>query len=83
MVLIGNPLTAMSLMKVFKQAGFCAPLRIMFHDDREDTTIVTYGAPSKMLGQFDSPLFWQGGEMLEKKMEEVMRRISVQNGFMH
>lgn len=48
MFLIGNPLTAMSLMKVFKQAGVYAPLRIMFHDDGDDATVVTYDAPSKL-----------------------------------
>lgn len=82
MFLIGNPLTAMSLMKVFKQARVYAPLGIMFHDDGDDATIVTYDAPSKMLGQFDAPLVRQTGEMLEKKMETVIRRISVQHEFM-
>ena len=77
MFLIGNPLTALSLMKVFKQAGVYAPLRIMFCDDGDDTTIVTYDAPSKVLAQFDSPVFTQTGERLEKQMETVIRQIAV------
>lgn len=77
MFLIGNPLTALSLMKIFKQAGVYAPMRIMFHDDGGDTTIITYDAPSKLFGQFDSPLFKKTGEMLEKKMETVIRQIAV------
>ncbi len=76
MFLIGNPLTAMSLMKVFKQAGVYAPLRIMFHDDGDDATVVTYDAPSKMFGQFDLPLFRQTGEMLERKMETLIRGLA-------
>jgi len=37
---------------------------------------LSYDAPSKVLGQFDSPLFRQTGDMLEKKMEAVIRTIS-------
>jgi uncharacterized protein (DUF302 family) len=76
MFLIGNPLTAMSLMNEFEQAAVYAPMRIMFHDDGSDRIIVTYDAPSKTFGQFDSPRFRRTGAMLEKKMEALINRIS-------
>ncbi|HEV2394012.1 MAG TPA: DUF302 domain-containing protein [Verrucomicrobiae bacterium] len=77
MFLIGNPLTAVGLMREFKQAGVYAPMRVMFHDDGMDRTIITYDAPSKVFGQFDSPQFLNTGEMLERKLEALVREIAI------
>jgi uncharacterized protein (DUF302 family) len=77
MFLIGNPLTALGLMREFKQAGLYAPMRLMFHDDGPNRTIITYDAPSRAFGQFDSHRFLQTGELLEEKLEALVRKISM------
>jgi Domain of unknown function DUF302 len=77
MFLIGNPLIALTMMRVHAQAGVYAPLRVMFSGDGSEQTTITYDRPSKIFGQWNEPIFRQTGEMLDGKMEALVRKLIV------
>jgi uncharacterized protein (DUF302 family) len=76
MFLIGNPLIALTMMRVHAEAGVYAPLRVMFSGDGPSRTMITYDRPSKMFGQWQKPLFQQTGQVLDQKMETLVRRLA-------
>lgn len=76
MFLIGNPLIALTMMRVHAEAGVYAPLRVMFSGDGPSRTVITYDRPSRMFGQWQEPVFQQTGQVLDQKMETLIRRLT-------
>ncbi len=74
--LIGNPLIALTMMRVHPQAGVYAPLRVMFSGAGPNKTTITYDRPSKVFGQWSEPIFNETGKLLDGKMEALIRTIS-------
>jgi len=75
MFLIGNPLTALTMMRVHPEAGVYAPLRVMVSVSDLNKTIVTYDRPSKVFAQWSEPVFDETGKMLDEKMEALIREL--------
>jgi uncharacterized protein (DUF302 family) len=80
MFLVGNPLIALTMMRIHPQAGTYAPLRVMFCSDGVDRTIITYDKPSMIFGQWTEPVFQETGKMLDLKMENVVRKMGLPQG---
>jgi uncharacterized protein (DUF302 family) len=76
MFLIGNPLIALTMMRVHAEAGVYAPLRVMFSSDGPSKTLITYDQPSKMFGQWQESVFQQTGQILDQKMQTLIRKLS-------
>lgn len=74
--LIGNPLTALGLLRVHSEAGVYAPLRVMFHGGAPGTTVVTYDAPSSLLDSFNHPLFSATGRELDGRLAGLLARLA-------
>jgi uncharacterized protein (DUF302 family) len=74
--LIGNPLVALTMMRVHPEAGVYAPLRVMFSSADSNRTTITYDRPSKVLAQWLEPVFAETGKMLDSKMEALIRKIA-------
>ncbi len=72
MFLIGNPLTALGLMRVHAEAGVYAPLRVMFTEAISGQTRITYDRPSRLFGQWPEPVFASTGLMLDEKLERLV-----------
>ena len=76
MFLIGNPLIALTMMRLHAEAGVYAPLRVMFCGDGLSKTAITYDRPSKMFGQWREPVFPQTGQLLDQKMEALIKKLA-------
>jgi uncharacterized protein (DUF302 family) len=76
MFLIGNPLIALNMMRVHADSGVYAPLRVMFSEDGSNKTVITYDRPSKMFAQWQESIFQQTGQVLDGKLETVIRKIT-------
>jgi uncharacterized protein (DUF302 family) len=76
MFLIGNPLIALNMMRVHAESGVYAPLRVMFSEDGPNKTVITYDQPSRMFGQWQDPVFQQTGQILDQKMETLIRELA-------
>lgn len=74
-LLIGNPLIALSMMKIHPEAGVYAPLRVFIHEIDHDKTLITYDKPSLLFGQWDEQIFQDTGKLLDEKMETLIRFI--------
>jgi uncharacterized protein (DUF302 family) len=80
MFLVGNPLIALTMMRIHPQAGVYAPLRVMFSGDSLGRTIITYDRPSMIFGQWTEPVFQETGKMLDLKMENLLCKIGLPQG---
>ena len=78
--LIGNPLIALSMMKIHPEAGVYAPLRVMFTENDSGKTVITYEKPSTLFGQWNEQIFQDTGKLLDEKMETLIRLIANPNG---
>ena len=76
MFLIGNPLIALTMMRLHAEAGVYAPLRVMFCGDGPAKTAITYDRPSKVFGQWREPVFQQNGQLLDQKMEALIKKLA-------
>lgn len=74
--LIGNPLTALGLMRLHPEAGVYAPLRVMFHGRDAGTTVATYDAPSALLDSFGDPGFSAVGRDLDGRLASLLSRLA-------
>jgi uncharacterized protein (DUF302 family) len=72
-LLIGNPLIALSMMKIHAEAGVYAPLRVMFSENEPGKTVITYEKPSTLFGQWNEQIFQDTGKLLDEKMETLIR----------
>jgi hypothetical protein len=64
------------MMRVHAEVGVYASLRVMFAGDGPSRTVITYDRPSKMFGQWREPVFQQTGQVLDQKMETLIRRLA-------
>ena len=76
MFLIGNPLIALNMMRVHVESGVYAPLRLMFSEDGPNKTVITYDRPSKMFAQWQESVFQQTGQILDQKMQTLIRKLA-------
>jgi uncharacterized protein (DUF302 family) len=76
MFLIGNPLIALNMMRVHAESGVYAPLRLMFSEDGSNKTVITYDRPSKMFAQWQESVFQQTGQILDQKMQTLIRKLA-------
>ena len=72
-LLIGNPLIALSMMKIHPEAGVYAPIRVMFSENDFGKTVITYEKPSTLFGQWNEQIFQDTGKLLDEKMETLIR----------
>ncbi len=76
LLLIGNPLIAMNMMKVHPEVGVYAPLRVLFTENEVGKTIITYEKPSTLFGQWGEQIFQDSGKLLDEKMETLVRLLA-------
>jgi uncharacterized protein (DUF302 family) len=76
---IGNPMIALSMMKIHPEAGVYAPLRLFIHEIDNGRTLITYDKPSRIFGQWNDQLFHDTGKLLDEKMETLIRFIDSPN----
>ena len=72
---VGNPMIALSMMKIHPEAGVYAQLRLFIHEIDQNKTLITYDRPSLLFGQWDEQLFHDTGKLLDEKMETLIRFI--------
>jgi uncharacterized protein (DUF302 family) len=76
---VGNPMIALSMMKIHPEAGVYAPLRLFIHEIDHSKTLITYDKPSRIFGQWNDQLFQDTGKLLDEKMETLIRFIDSPN----
>jgi hypothetical protein len=76
--LLGNPVTAESMLRYHPATMLYAPLRILVHSDDNDCAIFTLDQPSAVFGGFGIPQVTEVGIGLDRKVANLLRLIGVE-----
>jgi hypothetical protein len=76
--LLGNPVTAESMLRYHPATMLYAPLRILVHGDDNDCAIFTLDQPSVAFGGFGIPQVTEVGLGLDRKVANLLRLIGVE-----
>jgi uncharacterized protein (DUF302 family) len=70
---VGNPLIAIQMTQHNLAAGLYVPLRVLIYEDDQGKTHLEYDKPSSLLGQFDDDKIVSVANMLDQKLEDLVR----------
>ena len=70
---IGNPLIAIQMTQHNLASGLYAPLRVLIYEDNQGKTRLEYDRPSSLFGQFDDNKIVSVANMLDQKLEDLVR----------
>jgi uncharacterized protein (DUF302 family) len=71
---VGNPLVALQMTQHDIRDSLYAPLRVLIYEDERGKTCVEYDKPSTLFGQFGNEKASEVARMLDRKLEELVRR---------
>ncbi len=71
---VGNPLFALEMTQHEIRDSLYAPLRVLIYEDGSGKTCVEYDKPSTLFGQFGNEQATEVARMLDRKLEDLVRR---------
>jgi uncharacterized protein (DUF302 family) len=76
LVILGNPLIAVTMLRHATGAGLNVPVRILIYEDQDGRTRVAYDLPSSLMSGLESPEVMAAAQRLDEKLIALSEAIS-------